>query len=113
MSDTTAFSRYIPEGGRTFFAFNLELRQALINNLGFTVFLDGGQVWRRDLELKRRPLQFSVGGGLRYNSPIGPIRLDVGYKLNPSDADLNKYRGRNFGSAWDHIGIHVSVGQAF
>ncbi|SHE62591.1 outer membrane protein assembly complex, YaeT protein [Fodinibius roseus] len=116
VSDTTAFSRYIPAGGRTFFAFNLELRQdidALINGFGLTAFLDGGQVWRKDPDIEDRPLQFSVGGGVRYNSPIGPVRLDVGYKVNPSDADLNRYRGRDFGNAWDRIGIHISVGQAF
>lgn len=116
ISDSTAFSRYIPAGGRTFFAFNLELRQdidALIRGFGLTAFLDGGQVWRKDPDIEDRPLQFSIGGGVRYNSPIGPVRLDVGYKLNPSDADLNRYQGRDFGSAWDRIGIHISVGQAF
>lgn len=116
VSDSTAFSRYIPAGGRTFFAFNLELRQdidALINGFGLTAFLDGGQVWRKDPDFEHRPLQFSVGGGVRYNSPIGPVRLDVGYKVNPSDADLNRFRGRDFGNAWDRIGIHISVGQAF
>jgi outer membrane protein insertion porin family len=115
-TDSTAFSEYIPTGGRTFLAFNIEIRQdidGLINNFGLTAFLDGGQVWRKHLDVESRPLQFSVGGGLRYSSPIGPVRLDVGYKINPSDADLNRYRGRDFGSAWDRIGIHLSVGQAF
>lgn len=116
VSDSTSFSRYIPAGGRTFFAFNLELRQdidVLISNFGLTAFLDGGQVWRKDPDIKSRPLQFSAGGGVRYDSPIGPVRLDVGYKINPSDADLNRYRERDLGNAWDRIGIHISVGQAF
>lgn len=116
IADSTVFSRYIPEGGRTFLAFNLEIRQdlnALIEGLGFTVFWDGGQVWRKDPDISRRPLQFSVGGGFRYNSPIGPVRMDVGYKINPSRADLNKYRGQDHGDPWDRIGIHISVGQAF
>ncbi|MCW9707098.1 BamA/OMP85 family outer membrane protein [Fodinibius salsisoli] len=115
-ADSTFFSRYIPTGGRTFVAFNVEVRQdidPLINNFGLTAFLDGGQVWRKHPDIDSRPLQFSVGGGVRYESPIGPVRLDVGYKINPSDADLNRYRGRSHGNAWDRIGIHVSIGQAF
>lgn len=116
MPDTTKFSRYIPVGGRNYFGFNLEIRQdidGLVEGLGFAAFFDGGQVWRKEVDLKARPLQFGVGGGVRYESPIGPVRLDVGYKVNPSDQDLNIYRGRNYGNAWDRIGIHVSIGQAF
>lgn len=116
MPDTTTFSRYIPAGGRTYFAFNLEVRQdidGLLDNFGVAAFLDGGQVWRKWVDLTSRPLQFGVGGGLRYESPIGPVRLDVGYKVNPSDQDIGIYRGRRFGNAWDRIGIHVSIGQAF
>jgi len=114
--DTTGFDRYIPAGGRTFFAFNLEIRQAidgLFNGFGIALFLDGGQIWRKGIDLETRPLQFGVGGGLRYRSPIGPVRLDVGYKVNPSPQDLNKFRGQDFGNALDRFGIHISVGQAF
>lgn len=115
-ADSTAFGEYIPTGGRTFLAFNIEIRQdidELINNLGLTAFFDGGQVWRKDPDIDSRPLQFSVGGGVRYESPIGPVRLDVGYKINPSDADLNRFQGRDYGNVWDRIGIHISIGQAF
>ena len=41
-----------------------------------------------------------VGGGLRYFSPIGPIRLDVGVPVNRRDSD-------------DAFQIYVSIGQAF
>jgi outer membrane protein insertion porin family len=39
--------------------------------------------------------------------------VDVAYKLNPTNEDLNIYNGEDFGSAWDKIGIHFSIGQAF
>lgn len=116
LPDTTGFSRYVPTGGRAFIAFNIEVRQDiddLFDGFGIAVFLDGGQVWRKATNLSSRPLQFSTGGGLRYESPIGPLRLDVAYKINPSKQDLNRYRGRDFGSVWDRIGIHLSIGQAF
>lgn len=114
-TNSDGFVRYIPLGGRAKFGFNLEIRQSLpfLEKFGVAVFLDGGQVWRTLESINSRPLQFGVGGGLRYQSPIGPIRVDVGYKLNPTSEDLNRFNGRDFGSAWDRIGIHFSIGQAF
>jgi len=110
------FDRYVPIGGRALFNFNLELRQdlhGLINRFGMAVFLDGGQVWRTVRRLDERPVQFGAGGGFRYESPIGPIRVDIGYKLNPTDEDLNIYAGQRYGSAWNRLGFHFSIGQAF
>ncbi|TYP92126.1 Beta-barrel assembly machine subunit BamA [Fodinibius salinus] len=117
LTDSTgSFQEYIPLGGHSMFSFNLEVRQELnflIKGLGMAVFLDGGQVWGTFRRLQRRPIQFGTGGGFRYQSPIGPIRVDVGYKLNPTARDLNKFNGQDFGNAWDRIGIHLSIGQAF
>lgn len=110
------FDSYIPLGGRTTFLFNVELRQSLdriIPNFGLAAFLDGGQVWQDISSLPSRPIQFGAGGGVRYQSPIGPVRVDIAYKLNPTDDDLRIYNGVNYGSAWDRIGIHFSIGQAF
>ncbi|WP_133120233.1 autotransporter assembly complex protein TamA [Rhodohalobacter barkolensis] len=110
------FDGYVPVGGRTMLTFNLELRQQLtgfINNLGLAAFLDGGQVWDNVNSVEERPIQFGAGGGIRYQSPIGPVRVDVGYKLNPTDEDLNIYEGQDYGNAWSRIGIHFSIGQAF
>lgn len=110
------FDSYIPVGGRAMFSFNIELRQqltGLIRNLGLAAFLDGGQVWQDVDRLEERPVQFGAGGGIRYQSPIGPVRVDVGYKLNPTDEDLNIYEGQDYGTAWSRIGIHFSIGQAF
>lgn len=114
--DSTGFQEYVPVGGRGMLGFNLEIRQRLnfiIEGLGLAVFLDGGQVWQTFRRMNRRPIQFGIGGGLRYRSPIGPVRIDVGYKLNPTDKDLNIYQGQDYGSAWNRIGIHLSIGQAF
>jgi len=115
-TDSAGFVRYVPVGGRAMFGFNIELRQELnffIDGLGMAVFLDGGQVWKTFRQVNRRPLQYGIGGGFRYQSPIGPIRVDIGYKVNPTDQDLNRFNRQDFGSAWDRIGIHFSIGQAF
>lgn len=109
------FDRYVPTGGRATFNFNAELRFQLdhvIKRFGLATFIDGGQVWRT-MESINNNLQYGVGGGIRYQSPIGPIRVDLAYKLNPTDEDLNIYQGQNYGSAWDRWGLHFSIGQAF
>ncbi len=110
------FQNYVPIGGRSTFSFNVEIRQQLtsfIPNFGMALFLDGGQVWENIESMDDRPLQFGVGGGVRYQSPIGPVRVDIGYKINPTDEDLNIYNGQDFGSAMSRFGIHFSIGQAF
>jgi len=115
-TDSSGFQEYVPLGGRAMVGFNVEIRQELnffLDGLGMAVFLDGGQVWHTFRRTNTRAMQFGAGGGLRYQSPVGPIRVDVGYKLNPTDEDLNRYNGQNYGSAWDRIGIHLSIGQAF
>ena len=114
--DDGNFSHFFPIGGKSTFSFNVELRQNLtriIPNFGMAAFLDGGQVWDDMDSYDERPIQFGLGGGIRYQSPIGPVRIDVAYKLNPTDEDLNIYQGEDYGSAWNRIGIHFSIGQAF
>ena len=103
-------------GGRAKFAFNVEIRQdlnKLLDGFGIAAFLDGGQIWRGFDNLGERPIQFGAGGGFRYQSPIGPIRIDLGYKLNPTDSDLGVYQGSGEANFWDRVGIHFSIGQAF
>lgn len=110
------FDTYVPIGGRAAFSFNIELRQQLTSifpNFGIALFLDGGQVWDHIEALNERPVQFGAGGGIRYQSPIGPVRVDIGYKLNPTDEDLNIFEGTDYGSRFSRIGIHFSIGQAF
>lgn len=112
----STFDRYVPVGGRAKFAFNIELRQdmnKLLDGFGVAAFLDGGQVWGSVNTLSERPIQFGVGGGFRYQSPIGPIRIDLGYKLNPTDEDLGIYRDNHSADFWDRASIHFSIGQAF
>lgn len=108
--------RYVPTGGKAFLNINVEVRQtlnSLIKGLGVAAFLDGGQVWQGLNQLDERPIQFGAGGGLRYRSPIGPIRVDLAYKLNPTDEDLRIYEGIEYGGGLSRWRIHFSIGQAF
>lgn len=69
-----------PSGGNAFFEVNLEFRQTLDQRWGLVFFVDAGNVWD-DLSKIRAPI-WTPGAGIRFISPIGPIRLDLGY--NPT-----------------------------
>ncbi len=93
----------IPVGGNQLFIFNSELRYPLpiINNLGGVVFYDGGNVYRR-INFREFIDKYSntIGVGLRYNTPIGPVRFDIGRNLNPV-AGISKTQ------------FFITLGQAF
>jgi len=76
----------VPVGGNQLFILNSELRYPIpiINNLGGVVFYDGGNVYRR-INFPEFVDNYTntIGVGLRYNTPIGPVRFDIGRNLNP------------------------------
>jgi outer membrane protein insertion porin family len=89
-----------PTGGDVFVLANLEWRVPLYKGFGLVVFSDIGNVYRAIDALSPGGVKGSLGLGLRYRTPIGPIRLDYGRKLAP---ERNETSGR----------FHFSVGQAF
>jgi outer membrane protein insertion porin family/translocation and assembly module TamA len=95
-------------GGQTTMNFSTEVRVPLVGNLGGVLFLDGGNVWVRPWDFNLNDLRYDVGSGLRYDTRIGPLRIDVGYQLNPIPGLLvdGKPESR-------HFRVHFSVGQAF
>ncbi len=110
------FKEYVPVGGKAMYHFNLELRQELhqlIRHFGFALFLDGGSIWQETEDFNMNDLQFGAGGGFRYQSPIGPVRIDLARKINPTDEDLNIFEGEDHGNWFSRWGIHFSIGQAF
>src|SRR5690606_34945835 len=85
-----ARARYEELGGLSKLAGNIELRlpfPGLGPAWSSALFLDFGQVYQGPPN--PRDLRYGVGTGLRYETLIGFIRLDVGFKLNPSLTDLN------------------------
>ena len=69
-----------PEGGTAIDAGTIELRQRVWGNWGAAAFVDAGQVSAEGTPFSA-PLRVGAGGGLRYYTPIGPIRLDVAFPL--------------------------------
>ena len=98
----------LPIGGDSLLAFSEELRATLRGNLGGVLFLDAGNVWADSWGIKLNDLRYAVGPGLRYQTPIGPLRFDVGYQLNPIPGLL--VNGTPQTRRWR---IHFSIGQAF
>ena len=70
-----------PLGGTVTSFGTVEYRQYFPSDIGFALFADAGQVWSTIGEVDWRDIQPSLGGGFRYISPIGPLRLDVGCRL--------------------------------
>ncbi|WP_257792784.1 MULTISPECIES: outer membrane protein assembly factor [Sorangium] len=73
----------VPIGGRLLWEASLELRIPLGESFGTVIFADAGDV-TRELSLFRSGAQrphLSAGVGLRYTTPVGPLRFDVGYRV--------------------------------
>ena len=83
---STCVNLQVPVGGRQLFILNSELRFPLgiKEGLGAAVFYDGGNVYSA-ISMSRFIQDYSntVGVGLRYKTPIGPVRFDIGRNLNP------------------------------
>lgn len=89
----------IQRGGEALFVINQELRFPIFWKIGGVVFWDAGEVWAQVSELET-DLRHSLGLGLRYRSPVGLLRLDVGFPINPRDGDPS-YR------------VYAGLGQVF
>jgi outer membrane protein insertion porin family len=84
--------RLTPLGGESMVMVNAELRLNQIEGFGTVFFVDAGRVRRPDLtdttlpgaivQADAPPYRASYGVGIRYNTPVGPLRLDYGQKIN-------------------------------
>lgn len=70
-----------PIGGEALIIGNIELRFHVVQKLWSVLFLDAGNVWENYRGLRPDNLKSSVGAGIRFKTPVGPIRVDYGYKL--------------------------------
>ena len=105
--EISPLSSGLPIGGDSMLALSAELRAVLRGNFGGVVFIDAGNVWADAFGFKLNDLRYAIGPGLRYQTPVGPVRFDFGYQLNPIPGLLvNGQPGRR----WR---MHFSIGQAF
>ena len=142
-----------PVGGSAVFLNNLEMRfpnvtvPYLLDNIGFSIFHDMGNVFARPQEMLSSLGRFhqpnqefcfqevthlkcnynyashAIGVGVRYQTPIGPLRFDFGYNLNPpyfpsyTNITTNTVTGHSVGQFGfqraGHFNFSFSVGQSF
>lgn len=98
-------------GGLTMYMFNIEPRIELARDWLFgVIFLDGGSVSSGEMAFNFRPgeaegLQLAAGAGVRVVTPVGPFRLDVGYRLT-SAPQYDQYLN-------SRLAFFLSIGEAF
>jgi outer membrane protein insertion porin family len=90
-----------PLGGNGLLVINNELRFPLWGPIGGTVFSDTGNVFERVRDMKPGNITETLGFGLRLKTPVGPVRVDMGFLV------LNKPAG----VSGSHI--HFTIGQTF
>jgi len=86
-------------GGRSLFAASAEIRYRINSSLGVAGFVDAGNAFDT-LYPQLDDLKFGVGAGVRYLTPVGPLRVDVAFPLQPDEDD-----------SW--IAVYVGLGQSF
>lgn len=101
----TIDSNGFPLGGNGLLILNAELRVPVFGGFGVVGFFDSGNVFAAASDIALDELRNAVGFGFRYDSPIGPIRVDMGIKTNRRDVVPGQSEKL---TAW-----HVSLGQAF
>ncbi|MFN7951239.1 MAG: BamA/TamA family outer membrane protein [bacterium] len=89
-----------PLGGGARLLGNLELRFPLVWLLEGALFVDAGEITRTIAAATIDKFQVGAGAGIRLRSPVGPLRLDVGYPVVA-------------GAAPDGVGFHFSFGYPF
>jgi outer membrane protein assembly factor BamA len=135
-----------PVGGSAVFLNNLELRfppvtlPYLQDNLSFAVFHDAGNVFSTGNDMVHSLLRWhqkdpqlcmqsstykqcdfnyishAIGVGVRYKTPIGPVRFDFGYNLNPPS--FPSFQGTAPNQVFapkqaSHFNVYFSIGQTF
>jgi outer membrane translocation and assembly module TamA len=89
-----------PLGGLSLLEGSIELRRPIWRELGGALFVDFGQVAPRPFDVRIANLNFAAGFGLSYTTPVGPVRLDIGFPFQKPPKDR----------PWQ---IHFSIGAFF
>ncbi len=89
-----------PLGGASLMLASVEARFPIASSIGAVLFADAGQISIDPWDWRPDELLYAAGPGLRYSTPLGPIRLDLGFPLNPPKGTTS-------------VRVWLSIGQAF
>jgi outer membrane protein insertion porin family len=98
--DLGSAGEFVPTGGNALLFGGVELRYAWTRSFSFAAFSDVGTVYPLVSDMDLSELFYTTGVGLRYRTPVGPVRLEWGRKLNPRPGET-PYR------------FHITIGNAF
>jgi len=74
---------FIPVGGATLWELSNEVRFQVTGPFSLATFCDMGDVSPSRADIRLSHMHLSCGGGARYDTPVGPIRFDLGYRVQP------------------------------
>jgi len=77
----TGSARYQPIGGNGLVLLNADYRFPIAGAFGGVLFVDSGNVWADWRSIRLNELKTGAGLGARWNSPIGPLTVTIGWKL--------------------------------
>lgn len=104
-----------PTGGFTLWEASAEMRFALNGPLSVATFCDASDVSPHVNDIRLSHLHLSCGAGARYDTPVGPIRVDIGYRLpglqvlgglTPDEQPPGDFLGIP-------IALHIGIGEAY
>ncbi len=98
-----------PQGGNAVIIFNSELRIRVTPAIGVVTFLDAGNVYDRVEHVILGRIRSGAGFGVRYNSPVGPLGFDIGFKLG----ERHFFGDETSPQQEQLMALHFSFGQAF
>lgn len=101
MSVSPLDHKHKPIGGRSMAVLSTELRMRCTEKVGLAVFYEVGNVYADPLPDFSKGVLQSTGAGIRYNTPVGPIRFDVAVPLN---------RRKDIDPPYE---FYMSIGQSF
>jgi len=94
-----------PTGGNGEVVLNAELRVTAAKGFAGVMFLDAGNIFLHASDLSVTDLRPAAGFGVHYRSPVGPIRVELGFNLRPRELVPGVLERRSV--------LHISLGQAF
>lgn len=97
----------VPTGGKTMMNGNFELRFTIYRSLGGTLFTDIGVLTQSAItDIHAKDVIGASGFGLRWNTPVGPLRFDIGWKWKKFPGNQAYYDQASY--AW-----FLTLGNAF